>query len=653
MIKFFQKRTVFASTLLGLVFFFGGTSTIIAQEDQANATAGSQEQSDAIYSQLNCNITNGAFGTKGTLADCFPVIIYYVIYKPAALFLAGTGYIFDAILGLSITGDKVSPPFVSAAWTVVRDFSNMLFIFILLYTGIMTMFGAADWRKVVLQVVIVALLINFSLFFTKVVIDAGNVLAVGIRSSISPGQSISEGLASAFQPQNFLLLVEGDKIGAGTSVTIFFVAAVVSGFAGYYFFKAALLFAGRLIAFWFLMIVSPFAFISTALPKGNVFSKWLDTLLSQAFVAPVFLFFIYLIMQVISAGNGILEGFARNGDWFDALIGPVIVATLLVLALKKALKFAEGMAGEFGAAGSSFVSGMMGVAGVATGGVAGLARQTVGRYAARKLAGGTLEEGSAAEKAAQWATRTSFDVRNIGDKNSLLGKTLSGKVFAKEQGIGGREKIEKDRITRELKAAESGKLGVFEEQGVRSRQGEVTANNLAKAKAELATIEKSLASAQKAHDESPERKERDAAKAAYDRVVDNRSKGGSEGAVTAAKEALEKAESTHSSSPSSIALNSTLSKLKAAKKAEEEAVAFASKTATEQATLAIGTENKRRMEASAKKAETKKRYNTAAEIRNKMKGKNVEDTLKDLLKKEKEEGSVEKPKTETEGGAKH
>lgn len=643
MAKFFQKRTVFAAILLGLVFFFGGVSTAFAAPDTADTTASSEVDSrtgtsdDAVYTQLNCS---NLF--KFTFSDCMAIGVYYAIYKPAALFLAATGYIFDSVLSLSITGDKVAPPFIAASWTVVRDFSNMIFIFILLYTGIMTMFGAADWRKVVLQVVVIALLINFSLFFTKVIIDAGNVLAIGIRSSISPGQSISEGLASSFQPQKFLILA-GEKIDGGTSIIIFLVAAVVSGFAGYYFFKAALLFAGRLIAFWFLMIVSPFAFISTTLPKGNVFSKWLDTLLNQAFVAPVFLFFIYLIMTVISAGGGILEGFARNGDWFDALIGPVIIATLLVLALKKALEFAEKMAGDFGKAGSSFVSGAMGVASVATGGMAGFARQTVGRYAAAKLAGGTLEEGSAAQKAAQWATRSSFDVRNIGDKNSLIGKTMSGKVFQKEQGIGGREKVEKDRITKELKAAESGKLGVFGEQGVRSKTG-------ALAKAKVAMLERTLADAQKAANESPTGKVMNKAGKTYEEAVSRRSRGGSEESVTRAKEAFEKAEGAHSSSSSSIALKSVVSKLEAAKKAEKaEAVAVS-------AGIKIAEENKNRKEAAIEKLEKAKRYVTADKIRNGEKGeKSVKETLEDLLKKEKEtkEGSSEKPKMETEGEAKH
>jgi hypothetical protein len=408
------------------------------------------------------------------------------------------------------------------------------------------------------------------------------------------------------------------------------------------------------------MIVSPFAFISIALPKGNVFSKWLDTLINQAFVAPVFLFFIYLIIRVISAGQGILGDFTiKDGDWFDKLVGPVIIATLLVLAIQKALKFTEGMAGDFGKAGSSFVSGVMGVAAIATGGVAGLARQTVGRYAAGKLAGGTLEEGSAAQKAAQWATRSSFDVRNISDKNSLLGKTISGKVFAKEQGIGGREKIEKGWEEDRLKKAVSKEMNIFERQGVRERAQKQEAGAIEDARREIAKLTSAASGSQKIANNSPTGKERDKAKENYDRAVANRSKGGSQEAVTAAKEAFEKTDSTHSSSPSSIALNSTLSRLKRAREAEAVALEKAKSAAEE---TVKSTNKSRRMEYADRVEKggpfTKGRHTTADRIRKGEKATSDKDEIEKLVTKMAEEKIAKEKitlgaKTETEGETKH
>ena len=277
---------------------------------------------------------------------------------------------------------------------MIRDFSNMLFIFILLYTGISTIVGREkDWRGVVLRVVIIALLINFSLFFTKVVIDAGNVLAVGVRDSIQAGASISHALAGSFQPQSFL--AEGSKAGTSNSIVIFSIATVVTGFAAYIFFRVALVFLGRLIAFWFLMIVSPFAFISTALPKGDIFTWWSSTLIKQSFVAPIFLFLIYLILQVINIPGGIMSGItapAKDDIVFNKLIIPIIVAVFLMIALNKAMKLAESMSGEFGAAASKFAGTALGLAGgVALGGAALAGRATVGRLAQNLQEKGTFQ----------------------------------------------------------------------------------------------------------------------------------------------------------------------------------------------------------------------------------------------------------------------
>lgn len=368
------------------------------------------------------------------LTPCVALLAYAIVYKPASYALVGSGYIFDKILSLSIEGATVKPPFIESSWKVVRDFSNMLFIFILLYAGTMTIFGAMDWKKVILQVVVIALLINFSLFFTEVVIDAGNILAVGIKSSISPGLSISEGLSAAFQPQQFLKTAggTGDTTGA-SAIIVFLVAAVVSLFAAYVFFKASLLFMGRLIAFWFLMIISPFAFISTALPKGNKFNAWFDTLLGQAFIAPVFLFFIYLIMKVLSADGGILSSFTKtDAGWFEFLLGPVIVATLLIVSLQKALDFATSMSGEIGKFGADLTGKVLGTAaGIATGGAALVGQKTLGRAALSLSQNDRFKEVAAKSRAMQLAynltdktANATFDVRNAPAIGSHISSSL-------------------------------------------------------------------------------------------------------------------------------------------------------------------------------------------------------------------------------------
>lgn len=394
-----------------------GTGTaVLSGSVGVGAITPPRKPTDDLVASIHKACTNIITAFMPCIADGF----YYVLYKPASYALEGAGMIFDYILMLSIDNSKdmVAPKFVDEAWTVVRDFSNMLFIFVLLYTGIMTMFGGYDWKKVVIRVVVVALLINFSLFFTKVVIDAGNVLAIGVKSGIG-NESLSAGLVDAFKPQRFLVVAASADKGSDqalNAIIVFIIAAVVSGFAAYYFFKAALLFFGRLLGFWFLMIVSPFVFVSTALPAGDQMKKWFSSLLGLTFAAPVFLFLVYLLTMIISAGDGIMSSFSKTGiGWFNSLLGPVMAATLVILALKEILALTEKMAGDFGKLGADMASVAM------TG--AAFTTSTVGTGTVRALSaiggkfggrGGVLGAiGDASAKVGHAGRNATFDVRNI------------------------------------------------------------------------------------------------------------------------------------------------------------------------------------------------------------------------------------------------
>ncbi|MEK7569083.1 MAG: hypothetical protein AAB497_03140 [Patescibacteria group bacterium] len=304
-------------------------STTLTPDQQAQAAAllANQEMASPKEMELLAALKEGCYKINPLSMNCLAQLPYYFIYKPASWLLIIAGYMFDASLSLSIDKEFVNQPFVKESWTVIRDFSNMLFIFILLYTGIQTILGLGDWRKTVLHIVIIALLINFSLFFTKVVIDAGNILAVGVFQAIGtekndldklvkkvsggvPERNISGALVASFSPQKFL--EKTGKVNEWNAVIVFLIAASVNAVAAYVLFKVALVFIGRLLAFWVLMILSPFAFISFTL-KGdaNIFGWYTSTLISQAFVAPVFLFLLYLVMTVISAGGGIMSAFAK------------------------------------------------------------------------------------------------------------------------------------------------------------------------------------------------------------------------------------------------------------------------------------------------------------------------------------------------------
>src|SRR3989344_7156265 len=76
---------------------------------------------------------------------------------------------------------------INIAWKVMRDLMNMAFIFLLVYEGIKMIIGLSDTTKVkkfISMIVLASLLVNFSLFFTKVLIDASNVVTIGFYKAV-------------------------------------------------------------------------------------------------------------------------------------------------------------------------------------------------------------------------------------------------------------------------------------------------------------------------------------------------------------------------------------------------------------------------------------------------------------------------------------
>lgn len=408
---------------------------------------------------------------KGTLAGCLVALFYYIFNGLAAGVLAISARFFDLMLPITLSGSLYGD-FINTAWVIVRDISNIFFILILLYVAMETILGIGHGtKKVIANVVIMALLINFSMFFTKVVIDSSNVLAlvfynkmdvkvvdkdgnikdINYNPVLDPSQSptdkdVAGALVNKFNPtklldadffdryrkteyevapgiNNVLSAYIWGKLGASAAValggpagwvavgagavgylvsstnntipvpmmlTLIVVSGAMMFFAAYAFFIAGLAFLGRLIEFWVLIIASPFAFMSFALPQLSGVSyvgwkDWLHRLLKSAFMAPIFLFFMYLIILLIQADP--IGALARRppGEqtWMEYLLLLLVPSLLIMALLLKATQFAKKGAGELGEVTIGAGKAALGLAlGGAAVGTAFVGRNVLGRAAA-------------------------------------------------------------------------------------------------------------------------------------------------------------------------------------------------------------------------------------------------------------------------------
>lgn len=327
---------------------------------------------------------------------------------------------------------------INSVWSYFRDIANILFIFALLYISILTILQlAGDKTKTVLRnVVIVALLINFSLFFTKVIFDSSNYLSYQLyeytQCSDNPVDLGTEGfegenlkstgkISNCFmQPLGLTTLYSTKNGSAGSAealarkgfwniMVVGMMGTVLFLVASFIFFSAAILFIRRFVVILFLMILSPLAFAFHILPDTKKHAKaWWDKLLHESFFAPLYILLMGASIKIIhgvgeslniegsGASFGELAEKGGQGDGPMALLLNFVIATGFLIA-------SLFIANKLGADGAS---GMVKLSGKAR------------KFAAKR--GGTVARGTVG-KSARWAD-DKFAKTSIG--NSRAGRAL-------------------------------------------------------------------------------------------------------------------------------------------------------------------------------------------------------------------------------------
>ena len=213
---------------------------------------------------------------------------------------------------------------IMTGWTLVRDFLNMFYLLILVFLAIATILRVNQFsdKKLFIFVLFSAFLINFSLPITLVVVDASNLSTSFLFNSIcgkggasgSSGEkeeSGSEGeICAAKIATNFLSIssitdVIGKLFKDPGNIALKFLEVLVLMLFSIAFLFLALSFFVRYLAFWVLLILSPFAFFSFAWPSnsgiGAAWGDWSKKLFHYAAYGPVMLFFIFLSSVLLSS----------------------------------------------------------------------------------------------------------------------------------------------------------------------------------------------------------------------------------------------------------------------------------------------------------------------------------------------------------------
>ena len=354
----------------------------------------------------------------------------------------------DLVLGM---GDMINNKglgfVINQAWTTVRDICNLAFIFGFIYIGIKTIIDAdsGSSKKFLASIIIGAVLINFSLFFTKVVIDVSNYLAVEIVHTMKGGTtSISAGFANIM---GITPIMSGGGLNetmlagvtSGGTVAFFVMGAIFLIVAGFVLAAGGILLIFRFVQLIFIMIFSPILFAGMVFPQTEKHARDLGhRLISQAFFAPVYLFLLLLSMKIL---DGVLKALnptrskdfaqmlAGQKDMFDVAIIFIIAIAFLIISLKAAQSMGAVGADKALAFGKDLRMRGQRALGTATAGLAAATgRNTVGRIASRmerstgfQQWAGRSKIGEAAIKATRATAGASFDARNVAGVGEAIG----------------------------------------------------------------------------------------------------------------------------------------------------------------------------------------------------------------------------------------
>lgn len=460
-----------------------------------------------LIAPFGIDVAQGEGGTAGAVVGAifgrfsFLDMITFFLAELGNAVLTIAGKILDmagAVLNLSVSISigKVSDlltkvPVVDVGWTVFRDIANLFFIFILLWTGIRIILGinAGAAKGLVGWVVLMALLINFSLFITKAIVDSGNIPALHFYNAmrpdlLQPGSTEANpiyvmttddrgnrvrakaGLSDIYMDGLKLQTFMGepstakDKLASAGGFAQQFTKILIATFFGtifflvtaFVFFFAAYCFIQRAVVLMFLMLLSPLAFAAHAFPSSQasgLASKWWKRLFCETFYAPIYMALAYVVARAIQNGGfGTLLHITGNQQSFAALmnapasenVGIIINYIFLIGLMWACTKIPK----EMGCATGEFILNwgkqLQGIGmGMITGGIGGAAARVLGGAAKAmtgRLQGTTHPFGRAALRAA----------------DRLQNVKLGGKSYKEQQEKGTFFQVGEEEIDRNMKS---------------------------------------------------------------------------------------------------------------------------------------------------------------------------------------------------------
>ncbi|MFA9262215.1 MAG: hypothetical protein ACEQSB_02560 [Undibacterium sp.] len=296
------------------------------------------------------------------MLETFRNFLYRYLMSPAAVAFAWT------VDPASMTGPSgtLNLPAVYALWQFIRDFFNLFFILILLFSAFATIFQVDSFniRNIFKNILLVALFINFSFPITRLLIDAANVPMYYFINDVLGNGTTSGGMFAMSE----MLAYSGTGAAVFTNVDGKDLAPVIMGIIFVFLFSISLFVLGlmmivRLIALTMLLIFSPIGFAAALIPGFEKAGReWWENFWKYALFGPsaALMLMVSIKFMAAVAGSGVWTNMMNyaSGATPDASSATFLAQVVFFCVPIIMIWFTIGMAGRSSLAGASVVVGL-------------------------------------------------------------------------------------------------------------------------------------------------------------------------------------------------------------------------------------------------------------------------------------------------------
>ncbi len=228
--------------------------------------------------------------------------LFYILLQIARLFTGLVAKLFTAVLDFGFKDMTM----VYTGWIITRDIVNMFFILALVAIAFATILRIETYgmKALLPKLIMVALFINFSYLLCGIIVDASQIMTTHFINQIQTND-IGAAVLDSLKVMDSTIGEEGQSVAISyrdpdttTIVNMAFSVAIMFT-AGFVLLIGAILLFIRVGALWALIIFAPFAWFFSIFPKlSTQTSKWWSEFLKWTFFAPIYVFFIYLVLTI-------------------------------------------------------------------------------------------------------------------------------------------------------------------------------------------------------------------------------------------------------------------------------------------------------------------------------------------------------------------